>query len=375
MKIGLIGAFDPKDKRASSGTIYSMVKALESLNFTIVWVPVKETILYWLYEKIIRLCNKLIGKSIMVSHTPIGAYLLSKSISSQKIDDCDILFAPFSSSSLYALKTNKKIVYLSDATFRVMVDYYFNPMPSFSVRYGDKVERRAMEKSAVAVFSSDWAKNSAINDYKQPQEKIKVVEFGANISDDVLTYERQNYNDYENGLNILFSGVDWERKGGDIAIEAVKWLNENHVKATLYIVGIKNLRDDYASLSYVVNCGFLNKNNKEEYERLVNLMKNMHCLLLPTVAECSAIAFCEACAYGMPVFTHDTGGVKNYITNSYNGYTLPLGSTGEDFGKVIKTSLKSGLFPTMSENCRNVYENTLNWSKWALKMKSIIDEL
>lgn len=372
MKIGLIGKFNPNDKRASSGTIYSMTKALEALNYTILWIPVSEGFLYWLYDKIIRLINKVVGKSMMALHTPLGAYLLSKSISNKSLNSCDILFAPFASSALYSLKTNKKIIYLSDATFHLMVDYYFNPMPSFSLKYGNKVEKTAMEKSNMIILSSDWAKNSAITKYGQNKNKIRVVEFGANISEGDIVFERKKYDGH---LNILFSGVDWERKGGDIAVDTVKWLNENNCKATLYVVGINDLKDEYRRLPFIKNCGFLDKNNKYEYEKFVTLMKNMHCLLLPTVAECSAIVFCEACAFGMPIFTHDTGGIRNYIKNSYNGYTLPIGSTGEDFGKTILDMVKNNNISVMSENCRSVYENTLNWNTWALRMKSIIDEL
>ena len=369
MKIGLIGKFDPQNKRTSSGTIYTMVKSLEALNYQIEWIQVKENIFFLIYGIIISICNKIVGKSMMAGHTPIGAWLLSKSICSNKLDLCDILFAPFSSYALYSIKTNKKIVYLSDATFHVMVNYYFNPMPSFGEFFGEKVELTAMNKSDVIVFSSDWAKQSAINDYKQDEKKIKVIEFGANINEGDLKYEKKEFSE---SLNILFSGVDWERKGGEIA---VKWLNENSVPAMLYIVGIKDLKEEYASLPYVKNCGFLDKNNKKEYEVFVSLMKSMHCLLLPTLAECSAIVFSESCAYGMPVFTHDTGGVKNYIKDSYNGYTLPIGSTAEDFGRVIKDTYISGRFSSMSENCRYIYENTLNWNTWAKKMKSIFEGL
>lgn len=372
MKIGLIGKFDPQDKRASSGTIYTMVKALEGLDYQIEWIQVKETFIYLIYVFFVRICNKIVGKSIMAEHTPIGAWMLSKSICTKKLEQCDILFAPFSSYALYSIKTDKKIVYLSDATFHVMVNYYFNPMPSFGERLGEKVEQTAINKSDVIVFSSEWAKQSAIKDYKQEEKKIKVIEFGANISDVDLKCEKK---DFSGTLNVFFSGVDWDRKGGEIAVKTVKWLNENNVPATLHIVGIKDLKEEYASLPYVNNCGFLNKNNKKEYETLVSLMKSMHCLLLPTIAECSAIVFCESCAYGMPVFTHDTGGVKNYIKDSYNGYTLPIGSTAEDFGNVIKDSYIRGRFSKMSDNCREMYDNTLNWNTWAQKMKSIFDTL
>lgn len=42
-------------------------------------------------------------------------------------------------------------------------------------------------------------------------------------------------------LRILFSGVDWERKGGEIAVDTVMQLNAAGIRATLYVAGIKDL--------------------------------------------------------------------------------------------------------------------------------------
>ena len=53
-------------------------------------------------------------------------------------------------------------------------------------------------------------------------------------------------------------------------------------------------------------------------------MSSSDILLLPTQAECAGIVFVEASAYSMPIFTHDTGGISNYVINGINGYRLPL---------------------------------------------------
>lgn len=83
-----------------------------------------------------------------------------------------------------------------------------------------------------------------------------------------------------------------------MAVEAVKWLNENDISTTLHIIGIRKLDADIVSLPFVENIGFLNKNNKGDYDKLVRTIKTSHLLLLPTQAECAGIAFVEASAYG-----------------------------------------------------------------------------
>ena len=161
-------------------------------------------------------------------------------------------------------------------------------------------------------------------------------------------------------------------RGGEIAVNACKWLNENGVLATLHIVGSKDLDESIKELPYVDYVGFLNKNYPEQYNRLVAVIKQCHCMLLPTLAECSAIAFCESSANGLPVFSHLTGGVGNYVYNGRNGYLLPLGSTGADFGAKIRECLESGELKRMSAMAKDVYKEKLNWNVWASKVERII---
>ena len=56
----------------------------------------------------------------------------------------------------------------------------------------------------------------------QSSAKCKVLEFGANLDDEDIVKSDK----YEKGdvLNVLFSGVNWERKGAAIAIDTVKEL-------------------------------------------------------------------------------------------------------------------------------------------------------
>ena len=68
---------------------------------------------------------------------------------------------------------------------------------------------------------------------------------------------------------------------------------------------------------------------------MVSIIQQSHCLLISTKAECSAIAFSESSVNGLPIFTYNTGGVSNFVENGKNGYMLPLGSSGQKFGKKL----------------------------------------
>lgn len=106
----------------------------------------------------------------------------------------------------------------------------------------------------------------------------------------------------------------------------------------------------------------------------VDAIKRSHLLLLPTSAECSAIVFSEAAAYGLPVFTYDTGGIGNYVIDGYNGYRLRLGASANDFSVKIKETLFDGKLTKLSGNALQLYADNLSWSAWSRRFRGIIEE-
>ena len=373
--IGFMASNPLEDKRAYSGTMYSMAKALEGTGAKVVRIPVdSSSLLRKLYLKAVkevgrffpplkgRLSKRLVWKS------RIAALKLDMSI----IEKCDVIFAPMHSGTLFSLETSKPIVYLSDATFHAMIDYYWFDFPKRDLEEGELIEKTAIEKATALIYPCRWAADSAVNDYGQPREKITLAYFGPNL--DVSKISPHVFS-FDGHLDLLFVGVDWKRKGGDIAVGACKWLNENGVDATLHVVGIKSLDPSISSLPYVANHGFLNKNNPEEYSKIMSLYNQADCFLLPTLAECTGISFCEASTYGLPCFTHDTGGVSDYVLEGESGRLLPLGSTGEDFGRVIKNSVESGEMEQFSKGARRVVAERLSWELWAETVAGVIEKL
>lgn len=371
--IGLISPTDIEDRRASSGTIFKIADSLKRLGYEVKWIKVKYN---RMFDKVNRIVNITVKRICGLDFNYINRLRLaryaSSSIDAHELRKCDILLFPFQSYAMYGLKFIKPVIYLSDATFDLMVDYYIQGLGHSDIKVGNTIERYAMDNSDVIILSSDWAAKSAIQFYKQPQSKVHIIEFGANIDDsDIIIKEFC----YKGQLDLLFLGVDWERKGGHIAVDACRHLNEIGCKATLHIVGVKDLDVEIRNLPYINYLGFLNKNDPAQYRELVTVIKKCHCLLLPTIAECSAIAFAESSAYGLPIFSHDTGGVANYVYNGTNGYLLPLGATGEDFAIKIKECLDNGELKKMSSSAVQVYKNKLNWQTWSLKVCKIINEL
>ena len=65
-----------------------------------------------------------------------------------------------------------------------MLNFYpeFSNLCNETIRNGNGMEQAALSNCELAIYSSEWAAASAINNYQVDREKIKVVPYGANLS-------------------------------------------------------------------------------------------------------------------------------------------------------------------------------------------------
>lgn len=368
--IGYVSVANPfEDRKAWSGTIFKIREGLENAGYNVVWIPIK---LGFLYRFANILSRFIYGKGPR-EHGNFLTWIRAVSTSWELIGTCDYLFFPGDCQITKYRKVDKPIIYYSDATFKQMIGYYWKDLSGLLLREGDRNERIANDNSTIIIKSSHWAINSVVTDYQQKTSKCHVLEFVANIDErDIVKTDI-----YHGGpVNILFSGVEWERNGADIAIDTVKELNRKGVEAKLFLVGIKeeNIPEKYKNISCVDYIGFLNKNIPEQYQKLITIMGRCNLFLLPTKAECAGIGLCEASAFGLPIFTFDTGGIGNYVIDGMNGYKLTMDADANAFATKIKEAIETNELLKLREGCLNFYEEKLNWKAWANNFKKLMND-
>ena len=99
-------------------------------------------------------------KSFSRFHTLLYAKNIAKTIDVQlRARPCDVLFASQGSSEIAFLETSIPIVYQSDATFQLVLDYYkaFTNLPKRNISQGNEIEKRALEKASHVILLSNWA--------------------------------------------------------------------------------------------------------------------------------------------------------------------------------------------------------------------------
>ncbi|WP_336515913.1 glycosyltransferase family 4 protein [Pollutibacter soli] len=370
MKVGFLSLTDPADKTARSGIIYKSYESLTAMAEAH-WVRIAkpQNLPVKIFTKGVYELGRLKKKNYSLELTSFMSHQYAKHTDMDTLKKMDILFAPMAAPFVANLPTDKKIVYLSDATFHSLHGYYdvYSNFMDFNIRQANEIERKTLGKSDQIITTSEWAKKSMVNDYGVPPEKISILEFGANVYQKDLQFERKP----SDKLRILFLGVEWDRKGGNLAIDTINALNEKlGIPAVLRIVGVAT-PERFHNNPYIEMVGFLNKNKPEDYQKLMYNLQQSDILLLPTQAETAGIAFSEASAFGLPIFTHNTGGIGNYVLDGVNGYKLELGSTGTDFAESIAALLASGKIPQFQEQARELYRTRLNWERWSEGFKKI----
>ena len=288
---------------------------------------------------------------------------------------CDLVFSPAASTEIGYLRSPVPLIYLSDATFRLMENYYYplsqvHPLTRWA---GNHIEKRAILNSDILIYASQWAARSAVEHYGASPDKIKVIPFGANM-DDVPVRESLGEGSSDARLRLLFVGRDWERKGGQIAFDTLLALHRRGIDAELTVIGCTPGSDFvHPSLHVIPN---LDKNLPGQRADLAEFYRQSDIFLLPTRAECSGVVFCEAGAFGLPVVTTRTGGVPTVVTEGESGFLLPYSAGGEAYAETIaKLWTDRTTYRKMRQNSRDRYETSLSWTAWSAQMRPVIEQL
>jgi glycosyltransferase involved in cell wall biosynthesis len=161
-------------------------------------------------------------------------------------------------------------------------------------------------------------------------------------------------------FDLLFVGKDWIRKGGDVAVEAVRCLNASGLKARLHVVGAEVPGD--VSPEQVRQYGLLDKSKPEELQLLKRLFTEADAFILPSSSEGYVISVLEAAAFGLPTLAYDADGVRNAVVDGRTGLLFPLGSPAEVFADAVRSwQRQPATYEVLARGARRHYETSANW--------------
>lgn len=377
LNIAFLTSLDPKDRRSWSGTIYYVAQALQKHCGEVTYIgPIDCS---W-QKRIGKIRNRLsllfLRKKVMFTYGTLIAKHCAK-IASQQLtqQSFDVIVAPTGEAELAFLQTDIPTVLITDSTYRIMRDYYpaFSNILNSSWNELEMVESQAIQKTDLLLYASPWAARSAIEDYHAEKEKVHVLPLGANFEQsppkEILQQRKKS-----DRCRLLFIGVNWERKGGEIAFETLLKLEEVGIPAELTVVGCippKQFAHEHMKI-----IPFINKNDETQRKELEKLYLTSDFLLFPTRNECYGIVVCEANAFGLPALAADTGGVSGVVTDGENGFLLPHSARGDRYAEVIAQVYgDEQRYAELVRSSRAAFDDRLNWDTWGMTAKRLIDEL
>ncbi len=374
MRIAFVDIYDANSVRTWSGTPYHMYRGLVDSGEPIEPIfPLPRRFPVSTIAK--KVFFKARAKTYLVDHEPVMLRRYAAEVSRRLSGSRASVILSRSSIPVSFLDTDKPFAFWTDATFAGMVGFYdeYSRLSPSSVKNGHRYERAALERCAVAFYSNDWAARTAIENYGVSPEKVAVIPYGANVDHslthaDILEAVKARPTDC---VNLIFVGVDWHRKGGSVAVEAVNQLNASGVKAKLTIIGPKIPEGTILpeSVEYIP---FLDKSVPEQRRCFEEKLLQSHFMILPTRAECAAEVFSEAFSYGVPAVAPDVGGVSTLVSER-SGVLLPANAAADDYANaVVALSEKPSDYSALALSAFEEYQRRLNWT---VATKAIISRL
>lgn len=291
----------------------------------------------------------------------------------------DIILTPENVIPIAYLKAKQPIVLYTDAPIGALVNFY-SYMSNLCQETLDRLydlEKRAIDNCELVIYTSDWAAQEAIKLYNVNPAKVKIIPWGATVECDRTKNDIQNIIEsrHPSPCKLLFLGFDWDRKGGDIALEVAKQLNKNSLKTELIVVGANPPNQDKLP-DFVKIIGKIDKSHPEGKHQLDQIFADSHFLILPTKAETYGLVFCEANSFAVPCIASDSGGIPTVIRDGLNGNKFSLSAQISDYCQFITTLMDNYKeYKKLALSSFQEYESRLNWAMAAQTLKSMMVEI
>jgi glycosyltransferase involved in cell wall biosynthesis len=355
-----------------SGTLYGIYRSLKTIGNVDVLGPYRPPVRTFIGKAFNQISLKIFNKRRSYRHSSFVSKGLAEYFNKKlKQKKYDYIIAPAASGEIAFLETQVPIIYITDGTFAGCLNYHesLSNLTALSIVDGNLIEQRAIDKSKFVIVSSDWAARSVKNDYKADYNKIKIIPYGANF--EILPGGNDLQFEKPVEWKLLFVGVYWENKGGDIALNAYKLLKSKGYNLSLTILGCVppfQINDEKITV-----IPFIDKNDSEGQKKLYDIYLRHHLLILPTRFDCSPIVINEASAFGMPCIVADTGGIRGHLTEGTNGFAIDYADQGAGYAAKIEELMRDPeKYISLRKSSRKEYETRLNWDHWTEEFKKLL---
>ncbi len=222
----------------------------------------------------------------------------------------------------------------------------FDPLTLYTPAWIE-LEKSIYDHTDLIFVRSNYIRKSLLEDYQCPPEKAVCVYAGSNTSAQSVQADKVRYS----RKNILFVGVDWQRKGGPDLEQAFRLVLEQCPDATLTIIGGSPKID----LPQVQVLGFIPVTELPAYYAQASVF------CLPTKNEAFGVAFIEAMQNHLPIVATNLGAIPDFVTEGENGYLVTPGDIRGLANALISLLENPIKCETFGKKSREIYLERYNW--------------
>ena len=368
MRIAFVSLGSPFNRASWSGIPYYALRELSRRfnDLTVIDTPKA--------DESLRYASSLAAIGVLVSREPVVTHAFANWLDKRLTEaDADAVVSIGAAHKVAYIDPKWPVVHVADALFGPLVDYYpkYRPLNGRSRRIGNALQRHLIDRNQPIMLTSDWAARSAAEYYNVPPSRFAVAPLGANFDIEPAAYERAAQGEK---LKLLFVGYDWPRKGGALVLKVFRELRRHIGDAELHIVGCKPA--ETFGVAGVIHHGHLSKTDPDQAALLESLFRECSFLFMPSQQEAFGLAYCEACAFGLPSIARDTGGVSAIIQNGSNGLLFGVDADVQDYVAGIREIWSDEpRYLAMTRAARAAFENRLRWNVWGAAIEAEIRAL
>ena len=264
------------------------------------------------------------------------------------------LFAPFielAESSSPNGSFGSKYVLMLDYTTFLSKDY-----PGWAPFRHELEKRLSAERvvynNAEFIFTtSENTRKSLMNYYGVAPERIQTVGYGLSME------ERKDFKKEYDGKTILFIGMDFERKGGFVLLEAFRQVRKEIPDAKLIIIGPN--KDIYK----IKEPGIEFLGHLSDKQIIKSFYEKSSIFVMPSLCEPFGLVFLEAMTYKLPCIGTNRDAMPEIIQNGKNGFLVPTGDSRSLAEKIIFLFKNTSYLKQFGDYAQRYVKEHFLWEK------------
>lgn len=229
-------------------------------------------------------------------------------------------------------------------------------------------ERELYHSVDKVLAMSEYHRQSFIRNFDVPPDRAVNVGCAPNLEKFPDFIEGKPYDSRE----LLFIGIEFDRKGGTLLLNAFKAVHQQYPDAKLHIVGPRELSIPSELSGGVVYHGYLSKRVPEQKAQIDELFRRCCAFVLPSFYEGVGISSLEAMLHQMPCVVTNAWGFRDAVRPGDTGYLVECGSVDDLVSRLSQCLSNPADLKRMGENGRRMVLEHFTWDRVAERIEQAV---